>query len=196
MFFLTGVARYLFVPLAEAVVFAMLASYILSRTLVPTLAMYLLKPTHDQHGQRGSSAQSVRARCSAAFERGFERLRARYHGTCSQRAGRAQRLCCSCRCSCSACVASLLLVPWLGQDFFPQIDSRPVPLHLRAKTGTRIEETARLCDQVEDVHPREIPPDGAGRHPRQHRPALQRHQPGLQQLGADRRRPTPTSWSR
>jgi multidrug efflux pump subunit AcrB len=149
MFFLSGVARFLFVPLAEAVVFAMLASYVLSRTLVPTLAMYLLKPKHGR-----SKSRNPLVWFQQAFERGFERLRLRYQlllTTLVYRrfifAGVALALCAS----------AFLLVPWLGQDFFPSTDSGQFILHLRAKTGTRIEETARLCDLVENSIRREIP---------------------------------------
>jgi multidrug efflux pump subunit AcrB len=149
MFFLSGVARFLFVPLAEAVVFAMLASYVLSRTLVPTLAMYLLKVKH-----RISKSHNPFVWFQQAFERGFESLRLRYQlllTTLVYRrfvfAGATLMLCAS----------AFLLVPWLGQDFFPSTDSGQFILHLRAKTGTRIEETARLCDLVENSIRREIP---------------------------------------
>src|SRR5467141_4992858 len=139
MFLLSGVARYLFVPLAEAVVFAMLASYILSRTLVPTLAMYLLKA--KQHDR--ASSRNPLVRFQLAFERGFERLRNAYHSLLTAFVHRrgffipAFLL---------TCLAAFLLVPWLGQDFFPNTDRGQFILHLRAKSGTRIEETAKLCD--------------------------------------------------
>jgi len=146
MFFLSGVARYLFVPLAEAVVFAMLASYLLSRTLVPTLAMYLLRP-RDHHP---APTRNPLAR----FQRGFERLRAAYRGLLirlisRQRAFVAVFL--------VACLSAWLLLPWLGENFFPTSDNGQFILHLRAKTGTRIEETARLADRVEASIRREIP---------------------------------------
>jgi multidrug efflux pump subunit AcrB len=149
MFFLSGVARFLFVPLAEAVVFAMLASYVLSRTLVPTLAMYLLKAKHQV-----SKSRNPLVWFQQAFERGFESLRLRYQLLLTSLvyrrfifAGVALALCAS----------AFLLVPWLGQDFFPSTDSGQFILHVRAKTGTRIEETARLCDLVENSIRREIP---------------------------------------
>jgi multidrug efflux pump subunit AcrB len=150
MFFMNGVAKYLFVPLAEAVVFAMLASYILSRTLVPTMALYLLKP--PQHG-------NVRTRnpfvlFQQAFERGFERLRLSYQlilTTCVHRRWIFIPL------FLGACVCGFLLFPWLGQDFFPTSDNGQFRLHFRDKTGTRIEETARLCDLIDQSIRRTIP---------------------------------------
>jgi multidrug efflux pump subunit AcrB len=150
MFLLSGVARYLFVPLAEAVVFAMLASYILSRTLVPTLAMYLLKA--KQHDRAGSRNPLVRFQL--AFERGFERLRNSYHALLTTLVHRRLLFV---PVFLLACAAAFLLVPWLGQDFFPNTDSGQFILHLRAKSGTRIEETAKLCDLVEGTIRSEIP---------------------------------------
>jgi CzcA family heavy metal efflux pump len=150
MFFLAGVSRYLFIPLAEAVVFAMLASYILSRTLVPTLAMYLLKSR-----ARGTvPSQNVFARFQRAFERGFERLRRYYHGLLTAIVGRRAVFVPA---FLVACLAAFLLVPWLGQNFFPTSDNGQFILHVRAKSGTRIEETARLCDLVEASIRRQIP---------------------------------------
>lgn len=153
MFFLTGVARYLFVPMAMAVVFAMLASYLLSRTLVPTLARYLLRGEHAaSHGARGGG--NPFSLIQRGFTRGFTALRAGYGRTLSScLANRGLFL----SLFLAACVASLLLMPWLGRDFFPSVDSGQFKLHLRAKTGTRIEETARLCDLVENEIRRLIP---------------------------------------
>ena len=142
MFFLSGVARYLFVPLAEAVIFAMLASYILSRTLVPTLAMYLLKA--HKHG--GARSRSVFARFQRGFERMFEKLRSSYSSLLTQLVSLRRAFVPS---FIAICVLAFALVPFLGQDFFPDTDSGQFILHVRAKTGTRIEETARLADQVE-----------------------------------------------
>jgi multidrug efflux pump subunit AcrB len=135
MFFLTGVARYLFVPMAEAVVFAMLASYVLSRTLVPTMAKYLLK-AQDGHGEAGW------------FDRGFTRMREAYRRFL---ADVLERRVVFAVLFLGACVASLVLLRWVGQDFFPSVDSGQFKLHLRAPTGTRIEETAALCDRVQTV---------------------------------------------
>ena len=150
MFFLAGVARYLFVPLAEAVVFAMLASYLLSRTLVPTLAMYLLK-AHDEHG---APSQNPLARFQRAFERAFERVRAAYSALLTRLVA-ARRFFIPIFLGC--CAVVLLLIPFLGQNFFPSSDNGTFILHIRAKTGTRIEETARLCDEIENSIRQTIP---------------------------------------
>ena len=149
MFFLNGVARYLFVPLAEAVVFAMLASYILSRTLVPTLAAYLLRVKHASSRSRNPLVLFQRS-----FERIFERIRTSYRGVLSTFVRRRAVFIPS---FLGACLATFLLTPWLGQDFFPNTDSGRFILHVRARTGTRIEETARLCDLVEDSIRQTIP---------------------------------------
>jgi multidrug efflux pump subunit AcrB len=155
MFFLAGVARYLFVPLAEAVVFAMLASYLLSRTLVPTMAKYLLKGHEQEAGHLPGSSRNPLVRLQVRFEEAFERFRERYHqwlDVCLQHRGLFLGA------FFAACICSLLLlVPWLGEDFFPSVDSGQFKLHLRARTGTRIEETARLCDLVEQSIHEEIP---------------------------------------
>jgi multidrug efflux pump subunit AcrB len=142
MFFLAGVARFLFVPLAEAVVFAMLASYVLSRTLVPTLAMYLLK-AHDHHAPL---SQNPLARFQRAFERVFESVRASYSALLTRLVDLRKIFI---PVFLLGCLAMLLFVPVLGQNFFPNTDNGSFILHVRAKTGTRIEETARLCDLVE-----------------------------------------------
>ena len=152
MFFLTGVARYLFIPLAEAVVFAMLASYLLSRTLVPTLAVYLLKGG-EHHGEQ-PSRWNIAARFQAAFERQFENLRQVYRGllaSCIKRRILFLPL------FLAACASVFLLYPWIGQDFFPSTDAGQIKLHFRAKTATRIEETAGICDTIERTIRREIP---------------------------------------
>jgi CzcA family heavy metal efflux pump len=155
MFFLTGVARYLFVPLAEAVVFAMLASYLLSRTLVPTMAKYLLRG-HEAESLAASQSRNPLVAMQIKFEQAFERFREGYHGWLERclHHKRAFLLI-----FLGACLASVvLLVPWLGQDFFPAVDAGQFKLHLRARTGTRIEETARLSDLVEQSIRRQIPP--------------------------------------
>jgi multidrug efflux pump subunit AcrB len=152
MFFLTGVARYLFVPLAEAVSFAMLASYLLSRTIVPTMAKYLLKgPAPHEY----SSSRNPFSVLQQAFERNFERLRLAYRGLLEA--------CIKSRAVFAItfllfCIASFALIPWLGQDFFPSVDSGQMRLHVRAHTGTRIEETAKLFDLVERRIREIIPP--------------------------------------
>src|SRR5437773_3165242 len=143
MFFLSGVARYLFVPLAEAVVFAMLASYILSRTLVPTLALYLLK-AKDHHA---AASRNPFVRFQDSFERGFERLRLGYQRLLTTLVHRRFMFV---PVFLLLCLSAWALAPWLGENFFPDTDSGQFTLHLRAKTGTRIEETARLADLVEN----------------------------------------------
>jgi CzcA family heavy metal efflux pump len=140
MFFLQGVSRYLFAPLAEAVMFAMIASYILSRTLVPTIAMYLLRP--KEHG----ATRNPLVVFQRSFEAGFERVRAAYQILLT-RLVFARKL--FVPAFLGVCLCGFLLLPFLGQDFFPSTDSGEFILHMRAKTGTRIEETARLADQVE-----------------------------------------------
>ncbi len=150
MFLLGGVARFLFVPLAEAVVFAMLASYILSRTLVPTLAMYLLRS--KEHGT--VAAQGIFARFHQGFERVFERVRERYHSLLQGLIFRRRIFIPS---FLGLCLAVFILVPFLGEDFFPQTDSGQFILHVRGPSGMRIEETARLFDLVESEIRKEIP---------------------------------------
>jgi len=150
MFFLTDVARYLFVPLAEAVVFAMLASYGLSRTLVPTLAKYLLK--HQHHGPTRNPFVLLQR----GFENGFDRMRGWYAAVLAVLV-RARVI--FVPVFLGVCLAAALLYPWIGQDFFPASDTGQFKLHLRTKTGTRIEETARICDLVEQSIRRHIPRD-------------------------------------
>jgi multidrug efflux pump subunit AcrB len=150
MFMLGGVPRYLFVPLAEAVVFAMLASYVLSRTLVPTLAMYLLKTKE----QRAARSRNPLVQFQRAFERRFEQLRSGYRALLTVIVHRRAVFIPG---FLLACLAVFLLVPFLGQDFFPSSDNGQFILHLRAKSGTRIEETAKLCDLVEGSIRREVP---------------------------------------
>jgi multidrug efflux pump subunit AcrB len=150
MFFLGGVAHYLFVPLAEAVVFAMVASFIVSRTLVATLAMYLLKA--KEHAAIPSNNPLVRLQ--RGFESAFDKLRLHYRNLLAALIGRRTLFI---SVFLAACISVFVLVPWLGQDFFPSSDSGQFILHLRAKSGTRIEETARLTDLVENSIRRHIP---------------------------------------
>ena len=157
MFFLTGVARYLFVPLAEAVVFAMLGSYVLSRTLVPTLAMLLFRPQQASTGPDRSTSRF--ARIHHRFNHAFERLRASYIVLLSVLLVRRRFYA---MCFLGFCVLSTGLVFVLGRDFFPNADSGNIRLHMRAPTGYRIEETARLADQVERVVREVVPPDELG----------------------------------
>jgi multidrug efflux pump subunit AcrB len=150
MFVLSGVARYLFAPLAEAVIFAMIASYILSRTLVPTLAIYLLKA----HKDGKTRSQNVFARFQRGFERLFEKVRSTYSSLLAQLVSVRFAFV---PCFLIVCLLAFALVPFLGQDFFPDTDSGQFILHVRAKTGTRIEETARLVDLVEGSIHQTIP---------------------------------------
>jgi multidrug efflux pump subunit AcrB len=149
MFLLAGIAKFLFIPLAEAVVFAMLASYLLSRTLVPTLAKFWLK-IHDREARAKRGHALVRLQRS--FEGGFERLREHYKGLL-QLALRGGPRFAAVFLGCMAATALLAFplgpLPGLGQDFFPTVDGGQIKLHMRARTGTRIEETAALCDAVE-----------------------------------------------
>ncbi len=159
MFFLTGVAHFLFVPLAEAVVFAMLASYLISRTLVPTLVMWFYRNVQAHGGEHANDSHApvwLRPfiRVQSGFERGFDRFREGYR---------------SLLCACLAhrgvfgftflgiCVASVVLVIPLGRDFFPSVDAGQFLLHVRARTGTRIEETILLCSDIDAAIRKEIP---------------------------------------
>jgi multidrug efflux pump subunit AcrB len=154
MFFLTGVARYLFVPLAEAVVFAMMASYLLSRTLVPTMAKYLLRG-HETELQAAAQSRNPLVAMQIKFEEAFERFRDGYHGLLQRCLNHKRAFLLMFLGICLASVA--FLIPWLGQDFFPSVDAGQFKLHLRARTGTRIEETARLSDLVEQSIREQIP---------------------------------------
>jgi multidrug efflux pump subunit AcrB len=154
MFLLTGVARYLFVPLAEAVVFAMLASYMLSRTIVPTMAKYLLAG-HREGSTPGETKHNVFSRLQMRFEHGFEGLRNSYREVLEWCLAHPRVFVIS---FLSVCVLSVAAIyPLLGQDFFPSVDSGEFKLHLRAPTGTRIEDVAALCDRVDTEIRRKIP---------------------------------------
>ncbi|TLY76115.1 MAG: efflux RND transporter permease subunit [Gammaproteobacteria bacterium] len=150
MFMLAGIARFLFVPLAEAVVFAMLASYLLSRTLVPTLAKYWLQ-RHDPHA--AAATRGVLQRLQGRFEQWFADVRERYHALLERSLAAGTRFALP---FLAAMAGTALLafpfgryLPGLGQDFFPSVDAGQIKLHLRAPTGIRIDETAALCDRVE-----------------------------------------------
>ncbi len=154
MFFLSGVARYLFVPMAEAVVFAMLASYLLSRTLVPTMSKYLLKEHDDAETVRNRSSRNPFTLFHSGFEalfNGFRNSYLRLLTLCVDHAAVFLVL------FLVFTLASLGLTPWLGQDFFPSVDSGQFKIHVRAHTGTRIEETAALCDAVDNTIRQQIP---------------------------------------
>ncbi|EEF62795.1 efflux RND transporter permease subunit [Pedosphaera parvula] len=162
MFFLTGVGRYLFVPLAEAVVFAMLASYVLSRTLIPTMVKWFYKDVNFAHfhGPVDYKNSSAWLRpflmIQDRFERGFDKLRAGYRNL----------LCAILEYRITfailflvLCIGSWFLIPQLGQDFFPNVDAGQFRLHMRARSGTRVEETANLVDQIEQAIRQDIPRD-------------------------------------
>jgi multidrug efflux pump subunit AcrB len=162
MFFLTGVGRYLFVPLAEAVVFAMLASYVLSRTLIPTLVMWFYQNYnyYERHAHGHGGAQNVSpwvrpfAAMQERFESGFDKFRDGYRRLLEaifERRGVFVVL------FLAFCGGSWLLLPLLGQDFFPNVDAGQIRLHVRARSGTRVEETARLVDLIEGDIRRLIP---------------------------------------
>jgi multidrug efflux pump subunit AcrB len=149
MFLLAGIAKFLFIPLAEAVVFAMLASYILSRTLVPTLAKFWLTQ-HD--GGAKAKGRNFLVGFQWRFEQGFERMRDRYRallGAALHSGPRFAAIFLASMAATALLAFPLGPFPGLGQDFFPSVDGGQIKLHLRARTGTRIEETAALCDAIE-----------------------------------------------
>jgi multidrug efflux pump subunit AcrB len=157
MFLLSGVAKYLFVPLAEAVVFAMLASYLLSRTVVPTMAKYLLHEHDDAMIARKQHSRNPLTRFQLGFERFFARSRRFYLSVLTL-------------CVDHSLVFIIIFIVftigsvgllgrWLGQDFFPSVDSGQFKIHVRARTGTRIEETALLCDHIDNTIREHIPSD-------------------------------------
>jgi CzcA family heavy metal efflux pump len=152
MFFLSGVAKFLFVPLAEAVSFAMLASYFLSRTLIPTLVMYIMRG----HEHREGGPKTFLGRFQRGFERKFENFRRRYEAVLETTLEHRNVFVIG---FLIFCILSLGLFFFLGQDFFPQVDAGLLRLHVRGRAGLRIEETAKLCDEVEAVLRREIPQD-------------------------------------
>ena len=164
MFFLDGVARFLFVPMAEAVMFAMIASFILSRTLVPTMAMYLLKPhaPHtDEHGNNASlpPSRNPLVRFQRGFEARFEKTRAGYHGLLglamqSRRVFVTGFL--------AFVILSFALVPFLGRNFFPAVDAGQILMHVRAPIGTRVEQSSKLFAQIEQSIRQIIPANQLG----------------------------------
>ncbi|WP_296612438.1 efflux RND transporter permease subunit [Sphingomonas sp.] len=157
MFFLPGVAGFLFVPMALAVVFAMIMSFVLSRTLVPTMANYLLKPhAGDMHAAGTPSSRNPLVRFQRGFEQRFERFRKSY-GALLERALATPR---PFVIGFLACVAlSFLLVPFLGENFFPSVDAGQMALHVRAPVGSRIEDTSAQFDRIEQRIRQIIPAD-------------------------------------
>ncbi|HEY3597864.1 MAG TPA: efflux RND transporter permease subunit, partial [Paraburkholderia sp.] len=171
MLLLNGIARYLFVPMAEAVIYAMVASFILSRTFVPMMAQYLLRP-HASAGHASGELAAVMAphgardhpvlsrnplvRLQRGFEHRFERLRGIYRIGLGLALSNPRRFVTG---FVVAVVVSMLLVPWLGRNFFPNIDTGEILIHARGPIGTRIEDTADLFDHIELAVRRTIPPN-------------------------------------
>ena len=164
MFFLDGVARFLFVPMAEAVIFAMVCSFILSRTLVPTMAKFLLKPhaphvdVHGTHVAQPPSRNPL-VRFQRAFEARFERIRGAYHGMLELALAHRRPFVMG---FLAFVLVSFLLVPFLGRNFFPDVDGGQILMHVRAQVGTRVEETSTLFNQIERSIRGVIPPDELG----------------------------------
>ena len=156
MFFLPGVAGYLFVPLALAVVFAMIGSFILSRTLVPTMAMYLLHPHDDEHEARAKApTRNPLARFQRGFEARFEKVRAGYGGLLDKALGARKPFAIG---FLVIVALSFLLVPFLGRNFFPTVDAGQITLHVRAPIGSRIEDSAAEFDRIARKIREIIPP--------------------------------------
>jgi CzcA family heavy metal efflux pump len=161
MFFLNGVARFLFVPMAEAVMFAMVASFILSRTLVPTMANYLLHK-HQAGGEHGHSATASRnplVRFQRGFEKRFENIRGGYHGLLALVLEFRKVFVIG---FLAFVVATFALVPFLGKNFFPAVDSGQILMHVRVPVGTRVEETARIFANIQASIRRMVPEDELG----------------------------------
>jgi CzcA family heavy metal efflux pump len=161
MFFLDGVARFLFVPMAEAVMFAMTCSFILSRTLVPTMAKYMLHPHAPHTSEHGNDAslppsRNPLVRFQRAFEARFERFRAGYRDVLELALGNRRVFVLGFM---VFVLASFALLPFLGRNFFPAVDGGQILMHVRAQVGTRVEETANTFAQVEQAIRRIIPPD-------------------------------------
>ena len=161
MFFLQGVARFLFVPMAEAVMSAMIWSFILSRTLVPTMANYMLRkhaPHTDEHGLDGPlpPSRNPLVRIQRAFERGFERFRAGHRELLLMALRRRAVFVIG---FLAFVVGSFALVPFLGRDFFPSVDAGQILMHVRTTVGTRVEESANLFAEVQKAIRQIIPPD-------------------------------------
>ena len=159
MFFLPGVARFLFVPMAEAVMAAMICSFILSRTLVPTMANYLLRahaPHTDMHGLDGPlpPSRNPLVRMQRTFERGFERFRLGYRDLLTLAMRRRLAFV---TCFFALVIGSFALTPYLGRDFFPTVDAGTILMHARVRVGTRIEETAAQFAEIQKAIRQIIP---------------------------------------
>jgi len=155
MFALKGVAGFLFVPMAEAVVFAMIASFILSRTLVPTMAMYLLKPHADESAAHGTAGSGSLSRFQRGFETRFERVRESYRNLLAMALAHRKVFVIG---FLSFVAASFVLLPFLGSNFFPSVDAGQITLHVRPPVGTRIEHAAAMFGDVEREIRKTIPP--------------------------------------
>jgi CzcA family heavy metal efflux pump len=164
MFFLEGVARFLFVPMAEAVMFAMISSFILSRTLVPTMANYLLKPHAPHTDEHGTDAalppsRNPLVRFQRRFEARFERIREGYRELLALAMGSRRNFVIG---FLAFVLLSFLLAPFLGRNFFPDVDAGQILMHVRAPVGTRVEESARLFAQIQDRIKHIIPHEELG----------------------------------
>ncbi|OOG43354.1 efflux RND transporter permease subunit [Rhodanobacter sp. C05] len=161
MFFLDGVARFLFVPMAEAVMFAMIASFILSRTLVPTMAKYMLHPHVDEHGQHVEAplTRNPLVRFQRGFEASFEKVRGGYHGLLAMAMEHRRIFVIG---FLAFVVLSFALVPMLGRNFFPDVDAGQILMHVRAPVGTRLEQSAELFAQIQKSVKRIIPASELG----------------------------------
>jgi len=155
MFALKGVAGFLFVPMAEAVVFAMIASFILSRTLVPTMAMYLLKPHADESAAHGTAGSGSLSRFQRGFEARFERFRESYRNLLAMALAHRKVFVIG---FLGFVAASFVLLPFLGSNFFPSVDAGQITLHVRPPVGTRIEHAAAMFGDVEREIRKTIPP--------------------------------------
>jgi multidrug efflux pump subunit AcrB len=157
MFFLTGVARFLFVPMAEAVMFAMMWSFILSRTLVPTMANYLLqRHVHHAEGEAPKPSRNPLVRFQRAFEAAFERFRRGYRALLGLALARRPVFVTG---FLGFVALSFLLVPFLGRNFFPSVDAGNILMHVRTQVGTRVEETANQFADIQKKIRQVIPPD-------------------------------------
>ena len=159
MFFLNGVARFLFVPMAEAVIFAMISSFILSRTLVPTMAKYLLKQHVPGEHEHESKSPGPLGRFQRGFEARFEKVRAQYHGLLELALTHRRPFVIG---FLSFVVISFALVPFLGRNFFPSVDAGQILMHVRAPVGVRVEKTAQIFANVEGAIREIIPPSELG----------------------------------
>jgi multidrug efflux pump subunit AcrB len=156
MFFLQGIPRFLFVPMAEAVIFAMIWSFILSRTLVPTMAMYLLKPHQHEHGAPLPPSRNPLVWFQRGFEAGFERFRNGYRDLLTLALHHRPTFVIG---FLGFVGASFVLVPYLGQNFFPSVDAGQILMHVRTQIGTRLEESANQFADIQKAIRKIIPPD-------------------------------------